>query len=87
MDQVALRLAGTPTWTYLGGKAESKKPLEVVVRAFDREIEIATGEGASEPTGASVRVSAGEGRRLTGQHFFARPTAHGAPCRISYRGV
>lgn len=87
MDHVALRLPGAPSWTHLGGKDDAKKPLEVVVRAFDREVEFAVGDGADAPTGAPIAVPLGEGRRLEGRHFFVRPVAAGAPCRISYRGL
>ncbi len=87
MDHVALRLSGSPTWRYLGGNAEAKKPLEVVVRAFDRAIEFAVGEDEQAPAGDAIAVPAGEGRRLEGRHFFVRPAAEGAPCRISYRGI
>lgn len=87
MDHVALRLSGTPTWTHLGGKDDAKKPLEVIVRSFDREVEFAAGESADAPDGEPVRVPVGQGRRLAGRHFFVRPAEAGADCRISYRGV
>ena len=84
MDQVALRLDGTGEWIHLGGDAEAKKPLEVVVRAFDADVEFATGEGPGTPASDAVRVPAGEGRRLEGKHFFVRASA---PSRITYRGI
>ena len=87
MDHVALRLAGPTDWTYLGGDAEAKKPLEVVVRSFDRAVCFAVGEAQDAPEEPSVTVPAGEGRRLAGRHFFVRPLEAGASCRISYRGV
>lgn len=87
MDHVALRLPGTPAWVHLGGKDDAKKPLEVVVRSFDRAVEFATGEDASEPTGDALRIPAGEGRRLAGKHFFARVVEAGDDCRITVRGV
>ncbi|MDA1193933.1 MAG: hypothetical protein O2894_02000 [Planctomycetota bacterium] len=87
MDAVALTLAGTPAWTYLGGDDQAKKPLEVIVRAFDREVDFAIGAGAEGPGQDASRIPPGEGRRLEGRHFYVRPTVAGAPCRISYRGV
>ncbi len=84
MDQVAVRLDGSGQWTYLGGKADAKKPLEVVVRSFDAEIEFTSGSTADAPDGDPVRVPAGEGRRLEGLHFFVRSSSS---CRASYRGL
>lgn len=85
MDQVALRLVGSSAWTHLGGNSEAKKPLEVVVRAFEGDVLFATGSCAEEPDSDPVEVPAGEGRRLAGKHFFVRP--RGADCLLSYRGV
>ena len=51
MDQVALRLEEASDWTYLGGNAEAKKPLEVVVRAFEGAVLFATGSGPERPDG------------------------------------
>ena len=87
MEQVALRLDGTARWTYLGGDSEARKPLQVVVRAFDRDVQFRFGSSAAEPDGDVVAVPAGEGRRLEGRHFFAQPAVAGNPCRISYRGL
>ena len=84
MDQVALRLDGTGRWIYLGGNADAKKPLEVVVRAFDDPIEFATGSGAESPDSDPVAVPTGEGRRLEGLHFFVRSAVR---TRISFRGI
>ena len=84
MDQVALRLDGTGGWVYLGGKPDAKKPLEVVVRAFDADVEFATGSGSDAPDGEPLVVPAQEGRRLEGLHFFVRANTAG---RISYRGI
>jgi hypothetical protein len=86
MEQVALNLARSSGWTYLGGDAEARKDLELVVRAFDQDVEIVLGEDSSTPGSGVVRVPAGEGRRLVGRHFFARATRDGA-CRISRRGL
>ena len=86
MDHVALSLRDA-SWTYLGGDDEAKKELEVVLRAFDQDVEFATGKGANQPDDESVTVPRGEGRRLTGRHFFARPTAPGAACRVTQRGL
>ena len=85
MEQVALRLIGD-SWTYLGGDADAKQPLELVVRAFDGAACMAIGEGPDGPTGDPVDVPEGEGRRLEGRHFYAKP-ATGNSCLISYRGI
>ncbi len=84
MDQIALRLDGTGDWRHLGGKSEAKKPLEVVLRAFDVDVDFATGSGSEAPDSEPLHVPAGEGRRLAGLHFFVRSRAAG---RISYRGI
>jgi hypothetical protein len=87
MEQVALRLTKPDAWTLLGGDPEAKKPPEVVVRSFDGPIHVATGKTDRMPDTEPVLVPPGQGRRLTGRWFFARPAgAHGA-CRISYRGL
>ena len=85
MEQVALRLTGDQ-WTYLGGDAEAKQPLEVVVRAFDRPALAAIGNDDQSPADDPVPIPVGEGRRLEGKHFFAKP-AEGAGCLISFRGI
>ncbi len=84
MDQVALRLDGSGTWVYLGGDAEAKKPLEVVLRSFDHDVDFTTGSTEGEADGEPVRVPTGEGRRLEGLHFFVRSDQ---PGRVSYRGI
>ena len=84
MDQVALRLDGSERWVHLGSDEEAKKPLEVVVRAFDADVEFATGDGPGTPSSTPLHVPVGEGRRLEGRHFFVRATT---PTRISYRGI
>jgi hypothetical protein len=86
MEQVALRLTNTQDWTLLGGNPEAKKPVEVVVRSFDVPVHVATGSTNRAPDVEPIVVPAGEGRRLTGRWFFARPVAPGGPCRISFRG-
>ena len=73
-------------WRYLGSTPE-KDAVDVVVRAFDRDVLVATGATAAKPDGASLTVSAGSGGRVTGLHVFAKPASPGAPCRILVRGV
>lgn len=85
MDQVALRLARSSAWTHLGGNSEAKKPLEVVVRAFEGDVLFATGTDAEGPDSDPVEVATGEGRRLAGKHFFVRP--QDGDCLLSYRGI
>jgi hypothetical protein len=87
MDHVALRLPGTRSWTWLGGDDGARKPREVVLRAFDRAVEFAVGSSREAPGGTPVLVPVGEGRRLAGTHFFARPVEAGASCRVSVRGI
>jgi hypothetical protein len=87
MEQVARRLDGAESWTYLGGKANAKKPLELVVRAFDGDVVAATGSADAAPDGEPVRIPTGEGRRLTGLHFFVRPAPPIGPRLITYRGI
>jgi hypothetical protein len=86
MEQVALTLPPGSGWTYLGGDAEARKDIEVVLRAFDQDVEFVKGQDAETPGPDPVRVPVGEGRRLVGRHFFARPTGQGA-CRITRRGL
>jgi hypothetical protein len=88
MEQVALRLTRTDGWTLLGGDPEAKKPVELVVRSFEHPVDVAAGDTDRTPDRAPMRVPAGEGRRVAGRWFFARPAdpAQG-PCLISYRGL
>ena len=87
MDHVALSLGASAGWNYLGGDGAAPKSIEVVVRSFDQDVEFAVGVGADAPSDDPVRVPKGEGRRLSGRHFFVRPTALGSPCRITQRGL
>ena len=87
MEQIAYRLDGSDEWTHLGGKTGAKKPLELVVRAFDGDVLAATGTDESAPDQEAVRVPHGEGRRLVGHHFFVRPAPPAGPRLISYRGI
>lgn len=87
MDAYALRLRKMDGWTYLGGRPESKKPPEVVVRAFAGDILFATGSHEDGPDTDPVRVPEGEGRRLTGSHFFVRPAPPERPAMLTHRGL
>ena len=87
MEQIARRLDGVDTWTYLGGKAEAKKPLELVVRAFDGAVLAATGSTDDAPDGEEVLVPSGEGRRLVGSHFFVKSAPPVGSRLITYRGI
>jgi hypothetical protein len=88
MEQVALRLTKTDGWTLLGGDPEAKKPVELVVRSFEHPVAVAAGESDRMPDKDAVRVPAGEGRRVVGRWFFARPAEPSlGPCLISYRGL
>ncbi|MHC5009688.1 MAG: hypothetical protein ACYTG6_01925 [Planctomycetota bacterium] len=84
---MALRLHKLDGWTYLGGKPDAKKPLEVVIRAFDGDVLAAVGAKEDAPDAEPLRVPCGEGRRVSGRHFFVRPAPPEVPCLISYRGI
>ncbi|MBL9086272.1 MAG: hypothetical protein JNM10_03950 [Planctomycetia bacterium] len=73
-------------WTFLGSTPE-KTAVEVVLRAFDTDIEFATGTSAAHPDAPATRVRPGEGARLSGLFFFARPASATAKGRILVRGV
>ena len=73
-------------WRLLGSTPE-KSPVEVVLRAFDVPVLFATGRGPAAPDAAPTAVAPGEGARLSGLHFFAKPATPGAGGRILVRGV
>ena len=87
MEQIARRLDDVDAWAYLGGKADAKKPLEVVVRAFDGDVLAVAGSTPDAPDGEPVLVPRGEGRRVVGLHFFVRPAEPVGPRLITYRGI
>jgi hypothetical protein len=82
----ALTLDPSEAWR-LVGRAPEGAPVEVVLRSFDRPVLFATGTGAAAPDGEPVVVTAGGGARLSGLHFFARPTPGEGPARILVRGA
>ena len=86
MEQVARQLGAEDAWPYRGGNAKARKPLSVVVRAFDGDVLLATGETDAAPDGEGTRVPRGQGRRLEGRHFFARPASPVGPRLVTYRG-
>ncbi len=86
METYAVHLTNAE-WTYLGGKDEAKKPVELVVRSYDQDVYAATGTGANAPDTDPVLVPAGEGRRLEGTHFYVRPSDPARACRIAHRGL
>jgi len=73
-------------WRLVASTPE-KSDVEVVLRSFDADVLFATGKTKDAPDAPPVTVRAGEGGRLTGLHFFARPTPHGTARRILVRGV
>ncbi len=81
-----LTLPDGADWRLLGSTPE-KDAVEVVVRAFDVDVLVATGATAARPDAPPVTVRAGYGGRVTGLHVFAKPARPGAPCRILVRGV
>lgn len=87
MEAVAIRLGQDERWTYLTGHGASKEPVDLVVRAFDADVLVAVGDAERGPDSEPVRVPAGQGRRLCGWHFFARPLDVQRPARVVYRGA
>ena len=88
METVARRLTDNSTWTYLGGDAEAKEAPECVLRAFEASATLAAGDTDQQPDETTaIEVPPGEGRRLAGRHFFARPTPPVTSCLIAVRGV
>lgn len=85
-EGVAHTLAPDASWRFLGSAPEGK-PVEAILRSFDRTVLFATGAGPSAPESTPVAVAPGEGARLTGLHFFARPGPGEGPARIVVRGV
>jgi hypothetical protein len=73
MEAVEIHLPAGDRWTYLCGQADAKKPADVVVRAFERAVLCAVGEGERGPDAEPILVPSGEGRRLVGRHFYGRP--------------
>jgi len=87
MEQYVVRLTDLTGWTYLGGNDEAKKPIELVVRAFEHDVLGAVGDGPSAPSSEPVVVPLGQGRRLEGKHFFVKPAPPARACLISHRGL
>jgi hypothetical protein len=85
-EALALTLAPGTEWRHIGSAPEAK-PIELVVRSFDRPVLFAAGTGSNRPDGEPVEVGAGQGARLEGMHFFARPTPGPGPARILVRGL
>lgn len=81
-----ITLAPDSGWRFLGSTPE-KTAVEVVLRSFDGDVLFATGAGKEKPDGTPMTVKAGEGGRLEGLHFFAKPTQTTQPCRILVRGI
>lgn len=87
MEQVAMRLRKTDGWTYLGGKPDARKEPSVVIRAIEGDVRFTTGSAEDAPDGEEVLVPEGEGRRLTGRHFFLRPAPPEGPRLVLHRGL
>ena len=85
-EAYALTLPPVDSWRLLGSTPENE-PVEVIVRAFDLPVLFAVGKSPSRPDGEPATVAPGEGVRLTGLHFFAKPARAGEPCRILVRGL
>jgi hypothetical protein len=87
MEATAMRLPSGERWSYLGGQAGAKEPLDVVVRAFEAPVLAAVGDQERGPDSEPVLVPAGEGRRLCGWHFFARPASAASGALVTFRGI
>jgi len=87
MEQVALRLAEPTVWTCVGSRPDAKKPIEVVVRAVEGPLLASTGEGDEAPDAEPVLVPEGEGRRLSGRHFFVKAASPEGPRLLTVRGL
>ena len=87
MEQVALRMPAVEDWTLIGSHPDAKKPLEIVVRAVDGPLLVATGTDDGAPSSEAVFVPTGEGRRLCGRHFFAKAAPPVGPRLLTYRGM
>ena len=57
MESVALRVQKTDGWTRIGSKPDAKKPIDVVVRAFEGPVLVATGTDEKEPDREPVLVN------------------------------
>ena len=60
MESVALRVQKTDGWTCIGSRPDAKKPLDVVVRAFEGPVLVAPGSEDKAPDREPVLVPAGE---------------------------
>ena len=87
MEATSRRLPAGEGWTYLGGDGSAKEPIDLVVRAFETSVLVAVGGNDRAPDGEPVLVPSGQGRRLCGQHFFARPAVASAPAVVTLRGL
>ena len=85
-EAVAVTLPPEDAWRHLGSTPESE-PVEVILRSFDRPVLFAVGKTPNRPDGEPTTVTPGEGARLSGLHFFAKPARPGESCRILIRGL
>jgi hypothetical protein len=84
-EGIALTLEPAGAWRRVGSAPEGK-PVEFVLRSFDRPVLFAAGSSPAEPEGEPIVVAPGEGARLEGLHVFARPTPGEGQVRILVRG-
>ena len=87
MEATSRRLPVGEAWTYLGGQPDAKEPIDLVVRAFEAPVLVAVGMNDRAPDSEPVLVPLGEGRRLCGSHFFARPLEALRPAIVTVRGL
>ncbi|MFM8981033.1 MAG: hypothetical protein ACKOSS_11305 [Planctomycetia bacterium] len=87
MEATLKRLSPGEAWAYLGGQPGAKEPIDLVVRAFEGSVLVAVGENDRAPDTEPVLVPAGQGRRLCGFHFFARPATAASGAVVSVRGL
>jgi hypothetical protein len=86
MEAVEIRLPAGDRWTYLCGQGADQKPTDVVVRAFGFPVLAAVGSGENTPDVEPILVPSGQGRRLVGRHFFARPADPAQGGLLTIRG-
>lgn len=87
MEATAVRLPSGERWSYLGGQAAAKEPIDLVVRAFEAAVLAAVGDQERGPDSEPILIPAGQGRRLCGFHFFARPASAAGGALVSFRGI
>lgn len=87
MEATVVRLSSGERWSYLCGQSGAKEPIDLVVRAFEGPALCAVGDAERGPDSEPILVPVGQGRRLCGFHFYARPADPTRSSLITYRGL